>query len=158
MLNGLNGVLNISDDIIIHGMTKEEHDANLESLFQRLQDRNLTVNKQKCEFGKNKIKFFGYVFSESGLSPDPEKILAIKNMEKPKNQGEVRSFLGMTNYVSRFIENYSTISEPLRRLIQQKQPFVWTEQQDHAFNQLKNALMSDQVMTYFDPSNKQNYG
>ncbi|XP_053382713.1 uncharacterized protein K02A2.6-like [Mercenaria mercenaria] len=84
VINGLNGVLNISDDIIIHGKTQIHHDSNLEALLQRLQDRNLTLNKEKCEFGKSKIKFFGYVFSESGISPDPEKITAIKNVESRK--------------------------------------------------------------------------
>ncbi|XP_053381848.1 uncharacterized protein K02A2.6-like [Mercenaria mercenaria] len=158
VINELNGVLKISDDIIIHGKTQTDHDSNLEALLQRLQDRNLTLNKEKCEFGKSKIKFFGYVFSESGISPDPEKITAIKNVEKPKNQGEVRSFLGMTNYVSRFIENYFTISEPLRRLTQQNQPFEWTTQQENAFHQLKNALVSDKVMAYFDPSKQRTVG
>jgi len=151
-LQGLQKTLNISDDIIVHGKTRQEHDKNLEALLQRLEENGLTLNKRKCEFGQSKLKFYGYIFSESGISPDPEKVKAIQNVDRPKNQAEIRSYLGMTNYVSRFIRDYSTISEPLRRLTQDKVAFEWTNQQETAFRQLKNALSSDQVMTYFDPS------
>ena len=72
-------------------------------------------------------------------------------MEKPKNVGEVRAFLGMTNYVSRFIYDYSTMSEPLRRLTKIDKEFVWGQDQNASFNQLKDALLSDRVMTYFCP-------
>ena len=152
VIEGLSGTLNISDDIIIHGKTRAEHDRNLKSLLQRLSEKGLTLNRDKCEFGQNKIKFYGFVFSEEGFSPDPEKVEAIKNVERPKNQAEVRSFLGMTNYVSRFIDNYSTLTEPLRRLTRQDTGFVWTEEQAKSFNLLKESLVSDAVMTYFDPS------
>ena len=117
-----------------------------------MQDKCLTVQKSKCEFGKNRIKFYGFIFSKSGFSPDPEKIEAIKNVERPKTVAEVRSFLGMTNYVSRFINNYSSITEPLRRLTKQESTFTWTAEQEEAFIRLKDSLVSDQVMTYFNPS------
>ena len=74
-------MLNISDDIIVHGKTREKHDKNLEALLQRLQNKCLTVNKSKCEFGQSRIKFYGFIFSEDGFSPDPEKVEAIKNVE-----------------------------------------------------------------------------
>jgi len=151
-LQGLKKTLNISDDIIVHGKTRQEHDKNLEALLQRLQEKGLTLNRRKCEFGQSKLKFYGYIFSDSGISPDPQKVAAIQNIDRPKNQAEIRSFLGITNYVSRFIRDYSTISEPLRRLTQDKVAFEWTNQQETAFRQLQNALSSDQVMTYFDPS------
>ena len=60
---------------------------------------------------------------------------------------EIRSFLGMTNYVSRFKNNYSSITEPLRRLTKQENPFTWTDEQEQAFIRLKESLVSDQVMT-----------
>lgn len=58
----------------------------------------------------------------------------------------------MTNYVSRFIDNYSTISESLRRLTQKDKQFEWTSLQANAFNLLKNAVVNDSVFTYFDPT------
>ena len=76
-LRGLNGVRNISDDIIVFGKTQEDHDKNLEAAFARLKEKNLTLNRQKCEFNKDKLVFYGYIFSKNGLSADPEKVKAI---------------------------------------------------------------------------------
>lgn len=115
-LEGLRGVRNISDDIIVFGENQLEHDKNLEAVFKRLSERNLILNKDKCEFNKSQLEFYGYVFGANGISADPRKVDAIKTAEIPKNVSEVRSFLGMTNYVERFILNYSTITAPLRDL------------------------------------------
>ena len=124
-LEGLEGVRNISDDIIVYGRNQHEHDERLEAVLKRLQDRNLTLNKAKCEFNKHKLEFFGYVFGENGLSADPKKCEVIKNAPPPTNVSELRSFLAMTNYVSRFIVHYSTITEPLRALLKMEVTWQW---------------------------------
>ena len=61
-LEGLQGVWNISDDIIVFGQNQKEHDKNLEKVFKRLEEKNLTMNKDKCELNKTQIEFYGYVF------------------------------------------------------------------------------------------------
>ena len=151
-LEGLEGVRNISDDIIVYGRNQHEHDERLEAVLKRLQDRNLTLNKAKCEFNKHKLEFFGYVFGENGLSADPKKCDVIKNAPPPTNVSELRSFLAMTNYVSRFIVHYSTITESLRALLKKEVTWQWNPEHQTAFDQLKTALSSDTVMTYFDPN------
>lgn len=150
-LSGLDGVRNISDDIIVFGKSQEEHDRNLEAVFARLKEKNLTLNRQKCEFNKDKLVFYGYIFSKNGLSADPEKVKAIKDAPPPTNVTELRSFLGMTNYVSRFIPTYSTITAPLRKLTKAGVAWEWTESQQNAFETLKRDLTSDLVVAYFDP-------
>ena len=70
-LEGLKCVRNLSDDIIVFGKSQSEHDANLEALLERLCEKNLTLNKDKCSFNRNKISFVGYVFSDQGISADP---------------------------------------------------------------------------------------
>ncbi|XP_060556789.1 uncharacterized protein K02A2.6-like [Ruditapes philippinarum] len=151
-LEGLNGVRNISDDVIIWAGDQAEHDRRLEAVLKRLEQKNLTLNKSKCEFNKQKLEFFGYIFSKDGMSADPKKIETINKTQPPKTVSEVRSFLAMTNYVSRFIPNYSTIAEPIRRLIKKNAKWAWQNEQDEAFNKLKSILSSDTVMTYFDPN------
>ena len=150
-LSGLKGVKNISDDIIVFGKTQEEHDRNLEATFARLKEKNLTLNRQKCEFNKDKLVFYGYIFGKDGISADPAKVTAIKNAPSPTNVTELRSFLGMTNYVSRFIPRYSTITAPLRKLTKAGVEWEWTKSQQDAFETLKQVLTSDLVMAYFDP-------
>ncbi|KAK3092457.1 hypothetical protein FSP39_003031 [Pinctada imbricata] len=150
-LQGISGVKNMSDDIIVYGETEEEHDERLKAVLDRLREQSITLNKSKCEFKKQKLSFFGYIFSSDGVSADPGKIKAIKSARQPTNTSEVRSFLGMTNYVSRFIENYSTITEPLRKLTQKNVNWTWGTNQQNAFDKLKDSLTSDKVMSYYDP-------
>ena len=75
-------MLNISNDILVYGKNQEEHDVALERTFQRLEDKGLTLNKQKCELNKSKITFFDDL-SDQGISPDPVKAEAIKEASRP---------------------------------------------------------------------------
>jgi hypothetical protein len=115
-LDELQGVKNISDDIIIYGKDQAEHDLRQRKVFEQLREKNITLNKGKCEFNRDKVEFFGYVFSKDGISADPKKINAIKNAEPPKNAAEIRSLSELANYVSRFIPDFATITDPLRIL------------------------------------------
>ena len=100
VIQGINGARNISDDIVIFGEDREKHDVALQKVLQGLSDTGLTLNSQKCVFRTNKISFFGVVFSENGISPDPAKVKAVREFSRPENVKDLRSFLGMMNYSS----------------------------------------------------------
>ena len=91
------------------------------------------------------------MFSKDGIAPDPKKVEEVVNLSTPSTASEVRSLLGMTNYCSRFIPDYATKTEPLRKLTHKDQPWCWTTEHDRAVNQLKEALSSAPVTAYFDP-------
>ena len=154
ILTGLPGCKNISDDIIVFGEGQEEHDKNLRGVLQGLKENNLRLNKDKCEFSNTEIKFCGHIFSSSGLRPDPVKVEAIHKARPPQNPSEVKSLLGMAQYVSRFIPNYATITTPLRLLTREDTPWKWEQEEQRALDKLKEALIGDQVMSYFDPRKK----
>ena len=120
-LEGIDGAINISDDILVFGMTHSEHNQRLKAVIQRLREKGLTLNKSKYEYSKDKLEFFGYVFSRDGISPDPKKVEDVVNLQTPSTASEVRSLLGMTNYCSRFIQDYATKTEPLRKLTHKDQ-------------------------------------
>ena len=67
---------NISDDIFAFSKP-EDHHKTLDAALRRLHDNGLTINLPKCEFYQTTIKFYGYIFSKDGLSPDPEKVAAV---------------------------------------------------------------------------------
>ncbi|GFR84453.1 Pol polyprotein [Elysia marginata] len=144
------GVTHYTDDIIIHGADKATHDTSLTQTLN-LQERDATLNKEKCLFGVNKLTFLGHTFGQEGISPEPQKIQAIVNTKKPSSVSELRSFLGMTQFVSRYIESYSTITEPLRKLTRNSQKWQWGKDQNKAFNKLKDRLTQVGVIAYFDP-------
>lgn len=83
---------------MIHAKTIPVHNARLVQVLLRIQEAGLTLHKEKCEFLKRKLQFFGYTFSAEGVNPDPAKVQDIKNAPAPANVTEVRSFLGMINY------------------------------------------------------------
>jgi hypothetical protein len=148
-LSGLMGVINISDDIIVFGKNKDEHEGNLKKVLERLKEVGFTVNESKCEFGKQELNFFGLHFSGNGISIDEKKRDALVNAKSPKTASKVRSLLGLASYCSRFIQNFATIVQPLRELTKQKVRWNWTEEHEQALGQLKTSL-TNEAMGYFD--------
>ena len=90
-LEGLEGVLNISDDLLVYGNSQEEHDMRLRAVLERLREKNLTLNREKCRFNKTRVEFYGHIFSDQGISPDPNKVSALQNAGQPGSVKEVRS-------------------------------------------------------------------
>ena len=150
-LDGLPGVMNVSDDILIYGCNHTEHDKRLHAALKRLQEKGLTLNRQTCIFGQPTLKYLGYVFSSKEISPDPSKVAAIHETTTPGNASEVRSLLGLANYCQRFIPEFATITEPLRNLTKKTTKWVWEITHQRAFDKLKAALIAHTVMSHFDP-------
>ena len=144
------GAINISDDIAIFGVDQRAHDKALNEVLQKLQNAGLTANLEKCEFGKNKMEFFGLVFSDKGVSPDPKKVADLHDAKEPQNQSEVRSFLGMAQFSARFINNFATLTEPLRDLTKQTSEWRWGEKEASAFQRVKDSLEESATTAYFD--------
>ena len=150
----LPGVLNVSDDILVFGTSKAEHDLRLHAVMQRLREVNLTLNKDKCVFAADRVTYFGHVFSADGISADPRKVEAIQSIPEPQTVSEVRSFLGMVNYCGRFIPGLATVSAPLRHLTKSDSEWEWGPIQADAFKEIKHRVAKQCTMAYFDPASK----
>lgn len=150
VLQGCEGVHNISDDIIVHGRSLEEHDRRLNKVFERLREKGLTLNPDKCQFRISRIVFMGHVLSEKGIAPMEDKVKAILEAREPTTVSEVRSFLGLVTFCSRFIPDLATIAEPLRRVTRKNTAFLWGEEQERAFKQVKEKLGDAETLAYFD--------
>ena len=135
-LGGLKGVMNISDDILVWGVTETDHEANLRACLECLRQKNLTLKREKCGYFMCKISFFRHVFSADGCSPDPAKAAAIADAPKPESKDEVSSLLGMASYCSRFILNLATVSEPLHDLSKGNTKWTWQNKHYQALQQI----------------------
>ena len=144
------GTINISDDVIVFGKIQAEHDKALQAVFERFSTAGLSLNKTKCEFNKNSLTFFGFIFSDKGISPDPRKVRAIQDAKPPTSTQGVRSFLGMATYCAKFIQSFSDISQPLRELTKKDVLFFWTKVHGQAFDKIKWLLTSKTIMAYSD--------
>ena len=136
------------DDIIVYSATIQEHISRLKEVFKRLRKSNLKIQPDKCEFLRKEVAYLGHLITEKGVKPNPAKVECIQNFPEPKNQKDVKSFLGLAGYYRRFISNFAKISKPLTRLLQKDTPFVFGKECQQAFNDLKEALMSDPILIY----------
>ena len=143
--------MNQRDDILIGGRDMANHNKTLEAVLKRAEDFGITFNKEKCAFGVEELDFYGYKFTNEGLKPAPDKVRAIHKMEQPENKEAVRSFLGMTGYLSKFIPRYSSITAPLRELTHKGTKFRWGAEEAKAFQDLKRSITSQETMMYFNP-------
>ena len=149
-LAGIEGAENISDDIIVHAPDQNTHDKRLREALQRLHDSNLTLNAEKCVFNMDRLVFMGMLLSEKGVGPTEERVQAILETREPENVTELRSFLGLANYSSRFIPHFATLTEPLRRLTKKDVPYVFGPEQKTAFRSLKESMAKAGTLAYFD--------
>ncbi|GKB65463.1 putative reverse transcriptase domain-containing protein [Tanacetum coccineum] len=94
--------------------------------------------------------FLGHVINGNGIHVDPSKIEAVKNWKAPRTPTEVRSFLGLVGYYRRFIENFSKIAKSLTILTQKSKTFDWGEEQELAFQTLKDKLCNAPVLALPD--------
>ncbi|KAM9552819.1 uncharacterized protein ACWYII_034841 [Salvelinus alpinus] len=147
----ISGVETMMDDITIWGSTKEEHDARVRQALDLTWKVNLKLNKDKCEFGVNTLTFVGDVLSEDGVKPDPRKTSAVNNMERPKNKDDVRRFMGMITYIAKLILQLSAQSAPLRCLLEQKNEWECSHEQENCFKILKKTITEEPVLRFYDP-------
>lgn len=137
VLAGCDGTVNYLDDILVSGKSKEEHDQNLAKVMACLENHNVKINKEKCVFGKQLVKFLGFAISSAGWKIEEEKIAAIKGFRCPESIAEVKSFLGLINFVERFIQNRADKTRRLRELAKSDH-FYWDSDLETEFDYLKN--------------------
>ena len=156
VIEGLNGVETIADDLLVYGIgtTCEEavidHDNSLIDLLQRCRERNFKLNPSELRFKQQKVKYNGHIFTADGIPPDPDKVEALTKMLRPRNKAEVRRFLGMINYMAKFLPKLSELSEPLRNLTKEETQFIWSDVQVNAFLKLKKMLTEPPLLRCYD--------
>ena len=136
------------DDIIVYSKTFRESIENLREVFTRLKEANLKLYPSKCSLMKKKVSFLGHVISEQGVSTDPKKIKDVEEWPVPRNVKEVRSFLGLSSYYRKFVNQFSTIAKPLHRLTEKSVVFHWTPECEQSFRTLKTALCSAPILAF----------
>ena len=102
-------------------------------VVQLLRDHQLYAKFSKCEFWLTEVRFLGHVVSASGVLVDLEKVEVVMSWERPKSVFKIRSFLGLVGYYRRFIEDFSRLATPMKRLTQKEVKFDWDDRCDEAF-------------------------
>ena len=128
---GMEGVTGIADDMIIAGKDEMEHNRNFLAFMEKCMETNLTLNSEKIQFKQSQVSFYGHIWSKHGISPDPKKIQALKQMEFPPDKETMRSFLGMINYLhSVHILQHPSAHSHIRLQTTSQGRFIWRTSND----------------------------
>lgn len=131
------------DDVLILGENQGKHMENIISIFNTLRQNNLSLKPSKCEFMSGKIIYLGFQITEFGVSPNPDKVIALQNLEVKKTIRGIRGFLGAMSYYRKHTQNFADIAKPLTNLLKTKEKFVWNNDCTLAVEKLKSNLIRD---------------
>ena len=150
VLEGTDGALCLMDDILVYGKSVGEHNQHLEATLHKLQEANLTLNEEKCDFSKPSVEFLRTLIDSEGVHVSPKKVEAILKMKTPQDQTELRRFFGMVNQLSKLQPRIAELSKPLRDLLSSKSHWLWSDAQQQAFTALKESLASTPTLAHYD--------
>ncbi|KRX62859.1 Transposon Tf2-9 polyprotein [Trichinella sp. T9] len=150
LTKGIPGVLPYFDDILIAAKDVSMLAKRLATLLKRFYGAGLRLNAEKCKFCLRRIEFLGFDIDASDIHPSKQKVAAIHNTPQPRNKKELQTFLGLLNFYHSFLRNKATVAEPLHRLLDKETKWKWTNKHKKAFNQTKQLLSSDCVLTHYD--------
>ncbi|XP_055523094.1 uncharacterized protein K02A2.6-like [Wyeomyia smithii] len=150
MVAGLEGVETYLDDVLVHGKNDKEHRDRLLKLLERIQEWGFTLRIGKCSFFMPEIHYLGFIVNHQGIRPDPKKTAAICNMPPPHDVSTLRSYLGAINFYGKFVRNMHDLRYPLDALLQKDSKWDWNESCQRSFEQFKNLLRSDLLLTHYD--------
>lgn len=143
-------VLVFMDDILVYSKSLPDHVKHLQIVFHLLQKHQLFSKLSKCHFAASQLEYLGHIISDKGVATDPAKTQAMLHWPTPTSVIELRGFLGLTGYYRKFVKHYGILAKPLTNLLQQHKAFVWTEQAQHAFDALKQAMSTTPVLVLPD--------
>jgi hypothetical protein len=104
----------------------------------------------KCEFWLKQVAFLGHVISMGGISVDPSKFQDVLSWKAPMSVSDIQSFLGLSRYYERFIEEFLEISKPMTELLEKDKQFEWTSACEASFQELKKRLTTALVLVMPD--------
>ena len=144
------------DDIVVFSKTEQEHIEHVRRVFQLIDQANLRMKIEKCDFAQAEIELLGFTVSASGLTPFAHKCKAITEVQVAHTVRGIQSFLGLIRYYQRFVPQLSKLSQPLTDLLKKgRNPKTdWGIQHDQAIECIKQAFVSPEMLVNFDP-NKQ---
>lgn len=106
MLKDIPRVMVYIDDILITSDTEAEHLQTLDAVLSKLSTAGVRAQKEKCIFMAPSVAYLGHVINATGLHPLPDKVQAIQEVPTPKHVSELKSYLGLLTYYSRFLPTF----------------------------------------------------
>lgn len=138
------------DDIIIFSSSFEQHIKDLHKVLGKLKGACLKIQLDKCYFFRREVEFLGPTVTKEGVKPNSDKIDVIKQWPHPKNEKELKQFLGTIGYYRRFIRDFAKMVKPLTQLLRSDTEFEFTPDKVQCFEKCKSLLTMDPILAYPD--------
>ncbi|XP_065217466.1 uncharacterized protein K02A2.6-like [Planococcus citri] len=150
ILAGIEGAAWFQDDIGFGGKNMAEHLKLMHTIFSRLNEVGLRTQKSKVKLFQDEIVFLGHRLSKEGVKPVTDRVAALKDLPAPRNQRELKSFLGSAIQYNKFVPNLLELCGPLYRK-EKEARWAWTSYDQRLYDQVKNAITSDTVLAHYNP-------
>jgi len=134
------------DDVVVASTSFDAHLNHLQETLGLLENAGMKLNLFKCEFAQQEVKLLGFIIGKDGVRPNPDKVLAIAAMRRPRSARDIRRFLGACGFFRRHIPHFATIAKPLTQLTKKNVRFEWGDAAQQAFDTLKKALVTAPVL------------
>lgn len=141
-------VLAYLDDVLILGVSFDNHLVNLELVFQRFRDAGLKLKPRKCKFFQREMEFLGKVISDKGVTISPSKIVAVQEWPIPTSKKETQAWLGFVNYHREHLPGLAELLAPIYELVGPHSEFRWTDEHTERFQQVKGLISSAPCLAY----------
>jgi hypothetical protein len=135
------------DDIVVKTRKVDNLVSDLRVAFDCLRANRVKLNPEKCVFGVPRRMLLGYIVSQRGIEPNPEKVVALERMGPIRNLKGVQKVLGCLAALSRFISRRGEKGLPLYRLLKKHERFSWTVEAQKALDKLNATLTHAPILT-----------
>ena len=138
------------EDILIFTNTLEKHQHLLWIVLKHLQQHQLYLCSEKCEFEQTKVEYLRLIVLYGKVEMDPVKVAGVMDWPTPANWKEVQAFLGFANSYHQFIKGFLHHACPLFELTKKEVKWSWGESKQQAFNRLKWQFTSTPILCFAD--------
>ena len=145
------GVVIYLDDILIYSENEQDHVALVKQVLKRLQEHQLVIAPDKCDWHRSRVDFLGYIISPEGVEMDQEKIRTVVEWEAPDSVKGVQSFLGFANFYRLFIEGYSKLTRLITDLKKSRRNSFLSDECGLGFQELEQRFTSVPILRHYDP-------
>ena len=132
------------DDMLVKSKEEEDHLDDLKETFNTLRPYSMKLNPSKCAFGVSSGKFLNFMVSQRGIEENPEKVRVILEMSSPKTIKEVQFLTRRVAALNRFVSKAMDKCLPFFKTL--KRAFVWTDEYEAAFQELKWYLSNPPLL------------
>jgi hypothetical protein len=140
------------DDLTVYSKIRSDHFVHLRKFLMRCRKVGISLNHSKSIFCVTEGNLLGHIVSDSGIRIDPERIVDILNLHVPTSKKEVQAFMGVINFVYRFVPDFAVMVKPIHNILKQDHSFSWIDDVKNDFEGIKKAISSAPVLVkpYFE--------